>query len=181
MNLFTRYWIAFVIVAITLGGLTGVVNAQDTSDVIIGLPGKLRAATGEDFSYYFDANDGTTYGIVGESPDVQEKLDQYGKSDPTPSIKVWGKTQPSNSSPGTSVIVASNVLGPDYTLPSQRPTPVVPVIQSTGSKPASIQRPARLSPPFSTEGTRAEAGAPSARSGSPGMRGVAIGSLPSRV
>ena len=127
MNLFTRYWIAFVLVALMLGGLPGVVNAQDESNVIIGLPGKLRAATGEDFSYYFDANDGTTYGIVGESPDVQEKLDQYGKSDPTPSIKVWGKTQPSKSSPDTAVIVASNVLGPDYTLPSQRPTPVVPV------------------------------------------------------
>ena len=35
VNLFTRYWIAIVIVALMLGGLPGVVYAQDTSDVII--------------------------------------------------------------------------------------------------------------------------------------------------
>lgn len=122
-----RLLLALAIGLLALGLLTGVAQAQDDSDVVIGLPGKLRAATGEDFSYYFDANDGTTYGIVGESPDVQEQLDTYGKTKPTPSIKVWGKTQPSKSSPAITVIVASNVLGPDYTLPTQRPTPVVPV------------------------------------------------------
>lgn len=127
MSALTRLFIALV-VGILIGiGFSGLAAAQDQeSDVIIGLPGKLRVATGEDFSFYFDAADGTTYGIVGETPDVQSQIDEYGQSNPVPTIKVWGKTQPSSVSPDITVIVAASVLGPDYILPSQRPTPVVP-------------------------------------------------------
>ena len=112
------------------------VHAQDEGDLIIALPGKLSAAQDEDFSYFFAAGDGSTYGAVGETPDVEEELATFAGRVSSPTVKLWGSLG-KPAADGTPVIVVSSVLGPDYRPTAAPATPAPPIALITS--PANVR------------------------------------------
>ncbi|MFN8443913.1 MAG: PA14 domain-containing protein [Caldilineaceae bacterium] len=99
---------------------------QQTANQVYGLRGKLRAATGQSFGNYFDTLDGKTYGVIGESAQIEQQIIGFASSNPSVLVKIWGTIQPASGT-DVSVIIVSGILpdqpsAPTAVLPAPAPT-----------------------------------------------------------
>jgi hypothetical protein len=75
-----------------------VAPAQQETEQVYALPGRLRRAQDQTFSTYLVGNDGNIYGLVGETPEVEDKIVALREAGPDVEVKVWGTLYPDGRS-----------------------------------------------------------------------------------
>lgn len=74
---------------------------------VYGLLGRLAAQRGDRFSHTLTTPQGLVYGLVGESPEMEQQIAETQRSTPSAQVKVWGEVQAGNTLP---VIVVTGLL-----------------------------------------------------------------------
>ena len=61
---------------------------------VYALPGTLREARNQPFATYLIANDGSIYGLVGETAEVEREISAHRNLGPDVEVKIWGTLFP---------------------------------------------------------------------------------------
>jgi hypothetical protein len=93
---------------------------QQNTESVYALPGRLRRAQDQTFSTYLVGNDGNIYGLVGETPEIEDKIVALREAGPDVEVKVWGTLYPDGRSSDVPEIVVSSIQLADAAL---APTP----------------------------------------------------------
>jgi hypothetical protein len=107
--------------------------AQDNSTPVYALPGQLRQANDQPFATYLVANDGSLYGLSGETPQVEDQIVAFRDSDPSGEVKVWGTLFPDGHNSSVPEIVVKSIQPVD---PAAEPLAIVP---DTGGPQATVR------------------------------------------
>ena len=81
----------------------------DNTTQVYALPGILRVATNQSFSTYLVASDGALYGLSGETPAVEDRIDEYRDTKADNVVKVWGTLYPNGLSSKVAEIVVKSI------------------------------------------------------------------------
>jgi hypothetical protein len=113
-----------------------VMQDPSVSQPVFALPGRLRPAQNQPFGTYLIANNGTIYGLAGETPAIETQIVQYREQGDDVQVKVWGTLYPEGRTTTTPEIVASSIL-PVSGIP-MTPTPTA-TPQSSGTPTIRVQ------------------------------------------
>ena len=83
---------------------------------IFALPGVLRKAQDQPFSTYLRANDNALYGLVGETPEIEDQITAIRDLRPDVPVKIWGTLYPNGRLSTQPEIVVSSIQS-DIELP----------------------------------------------------------------
>jgi uncharacterized protein YgiM (DUF1202 family) len=102
--------------------------AQQYTEQVYGLPGRLAPAQDEPFANYLIVNDGTLYGIAGQSPAIEQQIAQFTAMGRDTVVKVWGTLYGAGLLASTPQIIASAVELVSAPTPAPTPVPAAPSI-----------------------------------------------------
>jgi uncharacterized protein YraI len=132
-----------------------------SGQAVYALPGTLRQAENQNFDTLLVTFDGSQYGLLGKTPEVEQEIVRLRALGPTQVVKVWGTLYPNGLISQVAEILVDSILGENP--PGASPTPAdTPAATAT---PTPVATPAPAGPPTLT----VVAEAVNVRSG-PGMR-----------
>ena len=66
------------------------VPTSQTGERVYSLPGTIEVSTGRRYSNYLVMHEGEVAGLAGETPDVEQRIDELAALEPPQLVKVWG-------------------------------------------------------------------------------------------
>lgn len=113
-----RFLLVLVLAIVAAGGLAPVEAAPvhpqaDGTTQVYALPGQLRRAANQAFDTYLVANDGTLYGLSGETPQVEDQIVAYRDATPATEVKVWGTLYPDGRTSDVPEIIVKSIQPSD--------------------------------------------------------------------
>jgi hypothetical protein len=110
---------------------------------VYALPGTLTRAFNRSYDTILTIADGTEYGLVGQTPDIEMQIVQFRTQGSEFRVKVWGDRFAATSENDLEIIVVSSIQTEDIAQPTPtpaatppptaQPTPVVPVAVVTAT------------------------------------------------